>query len=200
MTKGQLTGYQRQVADIVADFYNAIQKWSQINSEGFQEISEISNVKLSILSEKISSDILTKRKHKNLHELTEKFSQTFSSMEKLSDKLSSLTEKLKLLSTAYYLSFDQQETIFDSLTFDDFINNTSTISLMYNKECSLKKELTSTIGLLEVYTNKKDFEFENYRDVFMTYSACWINEPYIDEKYSEQLLENMLIETGHRII
>lgn len=44
-----LTGNERQVKDGCADIYNAVQKWSKINREGTDVITEMANIRISFL-------------------------------------------------------------------------------------------------------------------------------------------------------
>lgn len=44
-----LTGNERQIKDGCADIYNAVQKWTKINREGTDVITEIANIRISFL-------------------------------------------------------------------------------------------------------------------------------------------------------
>ncbi len=56
---------------------------------------------------------------------------------------------------------------------------------MYEKELKLKRTIVENIA------HTKD------RDLIMFYTASWIHEPFLDEKFRD-LLEAMVIETGHK--
>ena len=44
-----LTGNERQIKDGCADIYNAIQKWTKTNREGTETITDMANIRISLL-------------------------------------------------------------------------------------------------------------------------------------------------------
>lgn len=181
-----LTGNERQVKDGCADIYNAVQKWSKINREGTDVITEMANIRISFLLQ--SNEDYAERPDN---------SSDLQKLESLCDDLHSCVQKLKkivLKMKAVANKFhgvqnlsqykNDCDVMFQTWLTKDFASAAEEISVMYLKECELKQVI-----------------YENVchavsRDSVMFYTSAWVHQPYIEER-AELLLQSMLTETGH---
>lgn len=181
-----LTGNERQVKDGCADIYNAVQKWSKINREGTDVITEMANIRISFLLQ--SSEDYAERPDNSsdlqkLESLCEDLHSCVQKLKKLVLKMKAVANKFNGVQNLSQYKNDC-DVMFQTWLTKDFASAAEEISVMYLKECELKQVI-----------------YENVchavsRDSVMFYTSAWVHQPYIEER-AELLLQSMLTETGH---
>lgn len=181
-----LTGNERQVKDGCADIYNAVQKWSKINREGTDVITEMANIRISFLLQ--SSEDNAERPDNSsdlqkLESLCEDLHSCVQKLKKLVLKMKAVANKFNGVQNLSQYKNDC-DVMFQTWLTKDFASAAKEISVMYLKECELKQVI-----------------YENVchavsRDSVMFYTSAWVQQPYIEER-AELLLQSMLTETGH---
>ena len=199
--KGQLTGVPRQIKDSVADIYNLIQKWKKLNLQGFEQLTRVSDIKLSLfVSIKSSNDV---RYTAELNEACAMLVQTFKDMKVISKRLSDIFLKFnKLTEIASFnssLGNTSNDIPFTSWPISQFVDYAKEIAEMYAKELSVKECIVESAAHVDHKHSAVDVAAlsEKCRDILTTYSSCWLHEPYINETTKEILIEGLLFETGH---
>lgn len=181
-----LTGNERQVKDGCADIYNAVQKWSKINREGTDVITEMANIRISFLLQ--SNEDYAERPDNSsdlqkLESLCEDLHSCVQKLKKLVLKMKAVANKFNGVQNLSQYKNDC-DVMFQTWLTKDFASAAEEISVMYLKECELKQVI-----------------YENVchavsRDSIMFYTSAWVHQPYIEER-AELLLQSMLTETGH---
>ncbi|XP_011446802.3 cyclin-dependent kinase 2-interacting protein [Magallana gigas] len=181
-----LTGNERQVKDGCADIYNAVQKWSKINREGTDVITEMANIRISFLLQ--SNEDYAERPDNSsdlqkLESLCEDLHSCVQKLKKLVLKMKAVANKFNGVQNLSQYKNDC-DVMFQTWLTKDFASAAEEISVMYLKECELKQVI-----------------YENVchavsRDSVMFYTSAWVHQPYIEER-AELLLQSMLTETGH---
>lgn len=181
-----LTGNERQVKDGCADVYNAVQKWSKINREGTDVITEMANIRISFLLQ--SNEDYAERPDNSsdlqkLESLCEDLHSCVQKLKKLVLKMKAVANKFNGVQNLSQYKNDC-DVMFQTWLTKDFASAAEEISVMYLKECELKQVI-----------------YENVchavsRDSVMFYTSAWVHQPYIEER-AELLLQSMLTETGH---
>lgn len=181
-----LTGNERQIKDGCADIYNAVQKWSKINREGTDVITEMANIRISFLLQ--SSEDNAERPDNSsdlqkLESLCEDLHSCVQKLKKLVLKMKAVANKFNGVQNLSQYKNDC-DVMFQTWLTKDFASAAEEISVMYLKECELKQVI-----------------YENVchavsRDSVMFYTSAWVHQPYIEER-AELLLQSMLTETGH---
>nr|XP_011446802.2 cyclin-dependent kinase 2-interacting protein [Crassostrea gigas] len=181
-----LTGNERQVKDGCADIYNAVQKWSKINREGTDVITEMANIRISFLLQ--SNEDYAERPDNSsdlqkLESLCEDLHSCVQKLKKLVLKMKAVANKFSGVQNLSQYKNDC-DVMFQTWLTKDFASAAEEISVMYLKECELKQVI-----------------YENVchavsRDSVMFYTSAWVHQPYIEER-AELLLQSMLTETGH---
>ena len=205
--KGQLTGIPRQIKDSVADIYNCVQKWKKINLNGFGKLKEVCDLKLALLiSLNPSEQLHLLEKHKYSEELNaacNELVEIFLKIEEVVTELSKITGKFtKLLELASFnctLGNDSNNIPFTGWPISQFAQYAEEISDMFCKELSVKRCIVESAAHVDHIKNSDDIVFlsESCRDILMTYTSCWLHEPYINETTLDILIEGLLFETGH---
>lgn len=181
-----LTGNERQVKDGCADIYNAVQKWSKINREGTDVITEMANIRISFLLQ-CSEDYAERPDNSSdlqkLESLCEDLHSCVQKLKKLVLKMKAVANKFNGVQNLSQYKNDC-DVMFQTWLTKDFASAAEEISVMYLKECELKQVI-----------------YENVchavsRDSVMFYTSAWVHQPYIEER-AELLLQSMLTETGH---
>lgn len=116
-------------------------------------------------------------------------------MSLLNDKLRTVSKQMEKVSEIYR---DSSEVLFLSWTTDKFHSVAAEISGMYSQELEAKRHITENLAHIDWLENGGMREAETSRDLLMTYVACWLHEPYINEDTRTVLLEELLLETGHQ--
>ncbi|XP_052699699.1 cyclin-dependent kinase 2-interacting protein-like [Crassostrea angulata] len=181
-----LTGNERQIKDGCADIYNAVQKWSKINREGTDVITEMANIRISFLLQ--SNEDYAERPDNSsdlqkLESLCEDLHSCVQKLKKLVLKMKAVANKFNGVQNLSQYKNDC-DVMFQTWLTKDFASAAEEISVMYLKECELKQVI-----------------YENVchavsRDSVMFYTSAWVHQPYIEER-AELLLQSMLTETGH---
>lgn len=181
-----LTGNERQVKDGCADIYNAVQKWSKINREGTDVITEMANIRISFLLQ--SNEDYAERPDNSsdlqkLESLCEDLHSCVQKLKKLVLKMKAVANKFNGVQNLSQYKNDC-DVMFQTWLTKDFASAAEEISVMYLKECELKQVI-----------------YENVchavsRDSVMFYTSAWVHQPYVEER-AELLLQSMLTETGH---
>lgn len=181
-----LTGNERQIKDGCADIYNAVQKWSKINREGTDVITEMANIRISFLLQ--SNEDYAERPDNSsdlqkLESLCEDLHSCVQKLKKLVLKMKAVANKFNGVQNLSQYKNDC-DVMFQTWLTKDFASAAKEISVMYLKECELKQVI-----------------YENVchavsRDSVMFYTSAWVHQPYIEER-AELLLQSMLTETGH---
>lgn len=181
-----LTGNERQIKDGCADIYNAVQKWTKINREGTDVITEMANIRISFL---LQSNEENAERPDNSSDL-QKLESLCEDLHSCVQKLKKLVLKMKAVANKYHgvqnLSQYKNDcdVMFQTWSTKDFASAAEEISAMYQKEWKLKQVI-----------------YENVchaisRDSVMFYTSAWVHQPYIEDRV-ELLLQSMLTETGH---
>ena len=179
--QGNLTGTPRKVKDTCADWFNCVQKWQALNTKGFNIASEIANIKLSsVLSTEEGNKVTMPTE---MAPLCEKLGEVYNSLEKIYNKMVSLTVTLQ---GVYNLEVHQSvdlEPMFHTWTVDRFADTSKQLSDMYKKELEVKNIIVENIA------------HATDRNLMMFHTAAWLHEGYITED-STFMLESMLKECG----
>lgn len=181
-----LTGNERQIKDGCADIYNAVQKWSKINREGTDVITEMANIRINFLLQSSEDNAERPDNSSDLQKLESLCDDLHSCVQ----KLKKIVLKMKAVANKFHgvqnLSQYKNDcgVMFQTWLTKDFASAAEEISVMYLKECELKQVI-----------------YENVchavsRDSVMFYTSAWVHQPYIEER-AELLLQSMLTETGH---
>lgn len=181
-----LTGNERQIKDGCADIYNAVQKWSKINREGTDVITEMANIRINFLlqsSEDNAEQPDNSSDLQKLESLCEDLHSCVQKLKKLVLKMKAVANKFNGVQNLSQYKNDC-DVMFQTWLTKDFASAAEEISVMYLKECELKQVI-----------------YENVchavsRDSVMFYTSAWVHQPYIEER-AELLLQSMLTETGH---
>lgn len=181
-----LTGNERQVKDGCADIYNAVQKWSKINREGTDVITEMANIRIIFLLQSSEDNAERPDNSSDLQKLESLCDDLHSCVQKLKKlvlKMKAVANKFNGVQNLSQYKNDC-DVMFQTWLTKDFASAAEEISVMYLKECELKQVI-----------------YENVchavsRDSVMFYTSAWVHQPYIEER-AELLLQSMLTETGH---
>lgn len=181
-----LTGNERQIKDGCADIYNAVQKWSKINREGTDVITEMANIRISFLLQSSEDNAERPDNSSDLQKLESLCDDLHSCVQKLKKlvlKMKAVANKFNGVQNLSQYKNDC-DVMFQTWLTKDFASAAEEISVMYLKECELKQVI-----------------YENVchavsRDSVMFYTSAWVHQPYIEER-AELLLQSMLTETGH---
>lgn len=181
-----LTGNERQIKDGCADIYNAVQKWSKINREGTDVITDMANISINFLLQ--SNEDYAERPDNSsdlqkLESLCEDLHSCVQKLKKLVLKMKAVANKFNGVQNLSQYKNDC-DVMFQTWLTKDFASAAEEISVMYLKECELKQVI-----------------YENVchavsRDSVMFYTSAWVHQPYVEER-AELLLQSMLTETGH---
>lgn len=181
-----LTGNERQIKDGCADIYNAVQKWSKINREGTDVITEMANIRINFLLQSSEDNAERPDNSSDLQKLESLCDDLHSCVQKLKKlvlKMKAVANKFNGVQNLSQYKNDC-DVMFQTWLTKDFASAAEEISVMYLKECELKQVI-----------------YENVchavsRDSVMFYTSAWVHQPYIEER-AELLLQSMLTETGH---
>lgn len=181
-----LTGNERQIKDGCADIYNAVQKWSKINREGTDVITEMANIRIIFLLQSSEDNAERPDNSSDLQKLESLCDDLHSCVQKLKKlvlKMKAVANKFNGVQNLSQYKNDC-DVMFQTWLTKDFASAAEEISVMYLKECELKQVI-----------------YENVchavsRDSVMFYTSAWVHQPYIEER-AELLLQSMLTETGH---
>ena len=207
--KGQLTGIRRQIKDSVADIYNNVQKWNKLNAEGFEQLTKICDSKLELfvpLNSSIPGDSRFAYQHRysdKLQALCHQLVQTIEKIKVVANELLGIAAKFnKLTELASFnssLGNEKDDVPFNGWPISQFASYAKEISEMFNKELSVKCCIVENVAHVDLGRESNDVASlsEECRDVLMTYSSCWLHQPYINEKSLDILIEGLLFETGH---
>ena len=209
--KGQLTGIPRQIKDSVADLYNNVQQWIKLNAIGFEQLTKLSDIKLALIGP--SSEFCKVYEGKesmyrysdDLDKICHDLVFTFKKMEIIASELTAIVLKFQKLSELAVfnsnLGNDSNEIPFLTWPIQRFIVYAKDIAEMFNKELSVKKCIVESAAHVDHKQLSEDVETvrEKSRDILMTYSSCWLHEPYINEGIKDTLIEELLYETGHSL-
>ncbi|XP_025104009.1 cyclin-dependent kinase 2-interacting protein-like [Pomacea canaliculata] len=181
----RLTGLQCKLKDSVADVHNLLLKWTALNRDGAAIISEITACKMDIQSKNVADDSQTNNSFLplSLEPKCEALLAVCRSMEKIVNKLESLSSTIQGLHTLNQYQNDVNAFLFKTWPIEQFVDTFSAIHTMYKKEHSLKQKLVQFVAHAET------------RNTLMFYLSAWSHEPYLN---CNDLLESLLFETGHR--
>lgn len=187
---GQLTGFQRRIKDSAADLYNSVQKWENLKKQGFNVVSGIANLKIA------SRGTDEKSCYPNgLEKLCTDLKAIYENMEDLCRKMNKITEQFNKI--AGMKSQSSSEVYFMTWATSKFFETAKDLFNMHNEELRAKKAIVEDIAHVDLMSNGDIRDVETSRDILMTYVACWLHEPYINENIRTILLEELLLETGH---
>nr|CAB3231242.1 cyclin-dependent kinase 2-interacting protein-like [Phallusia mammillata] len=191
--QGQLTGLPRQLKDNVADVHNFVAKWNKLNSKGFTQLTNVCDIKISLLSNN-ETNSFAPQYSSSLEEACDLLCETYKELEKVCTKLTNVSLKFAKLT-----KLDGAERPFVSWGATDFASRSQEICEMLQKELKVKKCIVENVAHVDHHVNVKDVnEFNKQcRDYLMFYSSCWLHQPYINEGKLGMLIHEMLMESGH---
>lgn len=200
-SKQRLQGSARVVSDHCADWNNYIQRWDELNEDGFHIARNIVNIKLQQQQKSQQSESLQQIHEsrgdstqivegesvypEGLEELCSKFIDVFTSMVHIVNQMTNITahfegvHKLEQSKSADVTS----PPLFQSWTLDEFCLISRQLETMYRQDIKLKQSVV------------EDIAHQTSRDVLMTYMAMWLHQPYLEDR-QHLLLQSMLLETG----
>ncbi|XP_026691295.2 cyclin-dependent kinase 2-interacting protein-like [Ciona intestinalis] len=200
--QGQLTGIPRQVKDTVADIHNYVLKWQKLTTRGFEELSNLSDIKLTLLSNSENNE--SGFYSNDLLEICNKIVVTYNELEKTSKKLGNFASKLAKLEDLSDYNSSSSMSCLSSIPFvtwpvSKFTESATEISEMHVKELSLKKSIVENAAHVDCFMKSKDPAelIGDCRNTLMTFSSCWLHEPYIDVSARKFLIQSMIFESGH---
>ncbi|KAL3287637.1 hypothetical protein HHI36_002106 [Cryptolaemus montrouzieri] len=168
-----LTGSPRVARDVVADFYNTIQKWNDVHIRGAHIVKQIASIKAENLNsypDILESPIL------DLFNLCKMCSDICLEMSNFSKRMIALSKLHK-----------EETYLFISLTVEEMADNMNTVYKAYDKELKNKQ-----LVLENVAHSKSKSEA-------MFFAALWSYQINITSEITLKL-EALLTETGHRKI
>jgi len=205
--KGQLTGIPRQIKDSVADIYNNVQKWKKLNAEGFEQLTKVCDLKLELfvpLDSKMRESLTQCHRYSETLDLPcqklvcilERIKLLTDEFVMLADKFNKLTELASFNST---LGNSADDVPFSGWPVSQFARYAQEIAEMFTKEYFVKHCIVESVAHVDCNRESEDVASlsEECRDILMTYSSCWLHQPYINEKSLDILIEGLLFETGH---
>ncbi|XP_022333595.2 cyclin-dependent kinase 2-interacting protein-like isoform X2 [Crassostrea virginica] len=181
-----LTGNERQIKDGCADIYNAIQKWTKTNREGTETITDMANIRISLLLESGEENVEkpdSSSELQKLESLCEELATCVQKLKKLVLKMKTVESKFHGVNNLSQYRNDS-DVVFQTWSAKDFASAAEEITAMYQKEWKLKHSIYENIC------------HAISRDSVMFYTSAWVHQPYIQER-AELLLQSMLNETGH---
>ena len=207
--KGQLTGIPRQIKDSVADIYNNVQKWKKLNAQGFEQLTRVCDLKLAMFVP-IEPFEQLELKQTPVYRYSEKLNTacqhlviTLNSIQAIASSFCEIAAKFnKLTKLASFNSSidDEPNNIpFISWPMEQFASHAQEISDVFANELLVKQCIVESAAHVDHGKTTDDVAQLSHecRDILMTYSSCWLHEPYVNENSLDVLIEGLLYETGH---
>ncbi|XP_022909769.1 cyclin-dependent kinase 2-interacting protein-like isoform X2 [Onthophagus taurus] len=166
-----LTGLPRVTRDVIADFYNNIQKWNETHVNGALLVKQIALIKSDSKEEF----------PKGLDKLMDDLGETYRRLEVYAQSLNFLSNQLASMGKLQH----QEEPLFFSLTCRQISEIVSEIAKAYNSELYRKEYVLSNIA----------YSKNRYEALF--HAACWVHQQYVSNDIRMKL-EALLVETGHK--
>nr|XP_039271083.1 cyclin-dependent kinase 2-interacting protein-like [Styela clava] len=187
---GQLTGFPRRIKDCVADIHNAIQKWESSKNKGFNLVSDIANLKIASRAYDEASCYPN-----GLENMCSNLKIIYDNMENLCIKMNKITVQLQKI--AKLNSQSSSDIYFMTWPASNLFETVKQISDMHKEELEAKKAIVESIAHVDLMSNGEIRDTDSSRDILMTYVACWLHEPFINEETRTIMMEELLLETGH---
>lgn len=209
--RGQLTGIPRQIKDSVADLYNNIQLWKKLNDIGFEQLTKLSDIKLSLIvpedeiNDISSTTLFSYRYNDALNQVCRELVYTFMKMEMISSELTAMVSKFDKLTELAMFNSELGNNLnlvpFLTWSIDQFSSSVKKIAEMFSKELSVKRCIVENAAHVDYEKPSYDVSClrEECRNILTTYSSCWLHEPYINDSVKSLLLNELLFETGHSV-
>lgn len=189
---GQLTGFPRRIKDNVADIFNLVQKWKKLNSDGFNILTDVCNLKIASRDSDEASCYPD-----GLEELCSKLTGVYGQMKTISEKMYTISLQLQKIEDIH--SESPNDIFFLSWPVSKFSKSVDEIVKMHKDEIETKRLITESAAHIDLLENGFVRSAESSRNILMTYISCWLHEPDINEQTRTLLLEELLLETGHKL-
>ncbi|XP_071477977.1 cyclin-dependent kinase 2-interacting protein-like, partial [Diadema antillarum] len=189
----QLQGSARVIKDHCADWHNHIEKWNTLNDRGLDVINKIINLRLQVKeaeAENVPHGLHAEYPKTDgipdgVENLCQQLTDIHAALVTLMGKMKAITKHFRGVEQLERKKSTAPEPLFATWSVNKFVTASEELELMYEQELEVKRTIV------------EDVAHHEDRDTLMTYSSCWLHQPYILD-HATIILESMLMETGLR--
>ncbi|XP_028396095.1 cyclin-dependent kinase 2-interacting protein-like [Dendronephthya gigantea] len=193
--------YAGRVRKCCLSWHECVQKWLSENSCGLELATKIVNGQLQNSSsdedgvDETSSNPVVFGNPDDEDEVIvsdkEKLVKIFESMKDIHKKMCSLTSNFEAISSLRTMKEGENQSeqpVFETWPLANYVSLSRKLANMFEQELRLKERLVAMV--------LREASIED-RSKLMACLAMWLHQPYIDDKYRQEI-ELMLLETGLR--